>query len=190
MASRSQSPQGERLVIGITGRIGSGKTTVGRYLESRYGFQYLRYSAVLADWLANDPESKAHLQKVGWEVMAGGMQAELNRRLIVQIRGDGDVTVDGLRHPLDYDTLRNSFLLSFRLLFIDSPPRLRFERLNTKGKYADFASFNLADSHPVERQIDSLRAHAALVIYNDGPLQNLYTIVDETVSRFRKEGQS
>jgi len=190
MASQSQRPRGERLIIGITGHIGSGKTTVGRYLESSHAFQYLRYSAVLSDWLAPDSESKGHLQKVGWEVMAGGMQAELNRRLIAQIRGEGDVAVDGLRHPLDYETLRNSFLLSFRLLFIDSPSQLRFERLNAKGKYADFASFQLADSHPVERQIDSLRVNAALMIHNDGSLQDLYAIVDEVVSRFRKEGQS
>src|SRR6266446_5164825 len=102
MASHSQRPRGERLVVGITGRIGSGKTTIGQYLESRYGFQYLRYSAVLADWLATDPDRRAHLQKVGWEVMAGGMQAELNRRLISQIKSDSDSAVDGLRHPIDY----------------------------------------------------------------------------------------
>src|SRR5260370_37918609 len=95
MARHSQRPQGERLVVGITGRIGSGKTTVGRYLESRYGFQYLRYSEVLAEWLAKDPESKAHLKKVGWEVMAGGMQAELHRRLIARITPDADLAVDG-----------------------------------------------------------------------------------------------
>src|ERR1700694_5588389 len=116
MASHSQRPRVERLVVGITGRIGSGKTTVGRYLESSYEFQYLRYSAVLADWQIQDSESKDHLQKVGWEVMAGGLQAELNRRLIAQILPDRDVAVDGLRHPLDYDTLRSSFLPSFRLL--------------------------------------------------------------------------
>jgi dephospho-CoA kinase len=74
-------------------------------------------------------------------------------------------------------------------LFIDSPAHLRFERLNAKGKYADFAAFNSADAHPVEQQIDLLRAKANRVIGNEGSLQDLYAIVDETVSRFRKEGQ-
>jgi dephospho-CoA kinase len=189
MASHSQRPRVKRLVIGITGRIGSGKTTVGKYLESRHEFQYLRYSEVLAEWRAKNPESKAHLQIVGWEVMAGGMQAELNRRLIAQIAPDGDVAVDGLRHPLDYEMLNNSFSESFHLLYIDSPSKLRFERLNQKGKYADFDSFDTADRHPVEQQIDSLRANAALVIDNQGSLQDLYTAVDRAINVFRKEVQ-
>jgi dephospho-CoA kinase len=190
MASHSQRPRGERLVVGITGRIGSGKTTVGRYLESRYGFQYVRYSEVLAEWRAKDPESKAELQKVGWEVMAGGMQPELNRRLIARITPDADVAVDGLRHPLDYDALSSTFPASFRLLFIDSPPRLRFERLNRKGKYADLASFESADSDLVEQQIDFLRPKAALVIPNQRLLPDLYATVDEAIRSFQKEGQS
>jgi dephospho-CoA kinase len=190
MASHSQRPRVERLIVGITGRIGSGKTTVGRYLESSKGFQYLRYSAVLADWQIQDSETKGHLQKVGWEVMAGGLQGELNRRLIARILPERDVAVDGLRHPLDYDTLRSSFFRSFRLLFIDSPPQLRYERLKQKGKYVGFAAFQAADSHPVEQQIDALRTNAAMVIRNEGSLQELYDEVDEAVSRFRKEGQS
>jgi dephospho-CoA kinase len=190
MASHAQRPLGERLVIGITGRIGSGKTTVGRYLESRYGFQYLRYSEVLAEWRAKDPDSKAHLQKVGWEVMAGEMQGELNRQLVVRITPGADVAVDGLRHPLDYQTLSGSFSESFHLLYIDSPAKLRFERLNQKGKYANFDLFDAADHHLVEQHIDSLRANAALVINNQGSLQDLYGAVDRAISNFRKEGQS
>src|SRR5258708_12621574 len=140
MASHSQRPRAERLVVGITGRIGSGKTTVGRYLESRHRFQYLRYSEVLAEWLAKDPESKAQLQKVGWEVMAGGMQADLNRRLIARVTPDADFAVDGLPHPLYFATLPNSFSASFPFLFLASPPQLRFDLLTQKAKYADLPS--------------------------------------------------
>src|SRR5262245_652048 len=137
MATPPQRPRGERLIVGITGRIGSGKTTVGRYLESQHRFQYLRYSAVLADWLAKDLESKAQLQKVGWEVMAGGMQAELNRRLVAQIRPDANVAIDGLRDLFDFETLNGSFSNSFSLLYLATNPKERFERLRKVGKYAD-----------------------------------------------------
>jgi dephospho-CoA kinase len=116
------------------------------------------------------------------------MQGELNRRLVVRITPGADVAVDGLRHPLDFETLSSTFSESFHLLYIDSPAKLRFERLNQKGKYADFDSFNAADSHPVERQIDSLRANAALVIDNQGSLHDLYATVDAAISNFRKAG--
>ena len=39
-----------RLVIGVAGRIGSGKSEVAQCLRERLGFQYLRYSLILAEW--------------------------------------------------------------------------------------------------------------------------------------------
>lgn len=188
MPSHSQRPPAERLIIGITGRIGSGKTTVGQHLSSKHGFQYLRYSQVLSEWFANDPESKAHLQEVGWKVMAGGMQTELNRRLIAQMTPEADVAVDGLRHPIDYEVHRNSSPSSFHLLYIDSPQGQRRERLKASGRYKDVASFEAADSHPVEQQIEALKTKAEVVIRNQGSLIELYAAVDEAIGDFRKEG--
>jgi dephospho-CoA kinase len=187
MSSHSQ-PRVKRLVVGITGRIGSGKTTVGRYLESTYGFQYLRYSEVLADWLAKDPESKAQLQKVGWDVMAGGMQVELNRRLVEQITPDSDVAVDGLRHKLDYETLNACFSTSFTLLYLQTDAKERFERLKRLGKYTDRNSFEASDNHPVEQHIESLRTDATALIQNNLALRDLYASVDEFILSLRKEG--
>lgn len=189
MASSTQRPRGERLIIGLAGRIGSGKTSVGMYLGSRHGFQYIRYSQILSEWRVGDSEAKS-LQEVGWEVMSGGRQKELNRLLIARIGPTGDVAVDGLRHPVDYESLQNSFGSAFRLLYIESPAAVRFDRLRARGRYADSEAFEAADSHPVERQIDALRPRAAFVIHNEGSLQDLYAIVDERIRHLRKEGHT
>lgn len=182
----SQQRQGDRLVIGITGHIGAGKTSVGKYLSSVHGFHYTRYSQVLSDWLAKDRESKAHLQAVGWEVMAGGMQAELNARLISQLAAHANCAIDGLRHPLDYDSLNSAFSPRFYLAYVSSPLELCWHRL--QSRYPDLDDFRRADTHPVEQQIDFLRDKAFAVLDNDSSLQTLYYKVDAVLNRIRAGG--
>ncbi|HEV8523013.1 MAG TPA: dephospho-CoA kinase, partial [Terriglobales bacterium] len=132
-----QHPQPEWLVIGITGRIGSGKTSAARYFEQVHGFQYVRYSHVLAEWLAPDPDSKARLQQIGWEVMSGGMQGELNRRLITRLSPGRDCVVDGLRHPVDFESLQEAYQSQFCLLYVDCSAQKRWERLAVKHSTFD-----------------------------------------------------
>ena len=182
----SQQRQCDRLVIGIAGRIGAGKTSVGKYLSSAHGFHYARYSQVLSDWLAKDSESKAHLQAVGWKVMAGGMQAELNTRLISELPARSDCAVDGLRHSLDYESLSSAFSPHFYLLFVSSPPEIRWQRL--RSKYPERTDFSRADSHPVEQQIDSLRPKALAILDNESLLQSLYSEVDGVLKKIRSGG--
>src|SRR6266568_8656149 len=175
----SQQRQDNHLVIGVTGHIGAGKTSVANYLKSAHGFFYVRYSKVLSDWLAKDPESKAHLQIVGWEVMAGGMQSELNARLIAQIPPQLDCAVDGLRHPIDHESLTKAFPSQFRLLYIECRQEVRWQRV--RKRYVELDGFRHADSHPVEQQIDDLRSKAFAVVENDGTLQDLYSKVEVLV---------
>ena len=186
MRSHSQGSEEKRLVIGIAGRIGAGKTSAGKYLNTKHGFQYLRYSQVLAEWMATNPEGKAQLQSVGWEVMAGGMQAELNRRLIAQVTPLGDAAIDGLRHMIDQESLSNAFSSAFHLFYIESEAEQRWNHLNGKGRYTSRDIFDAADSHPVEQQIESLRAKADLMLRNEGSLQDLYTAIEEAIPSFRK----
>jgi len=181
-----QQRQGDRLVIGITGRIGAGKTSVGKYLEAQYGFSYIRYSQVLSDWRAKEPENKACLQVVGWEVMAGGMQSELNSRLISAIPAESDCAVDGLRHSLDFESLDSTFTPHFFLVYLDSPAEMRWPRL--RHRYPTFDDFRTADSHPVEQQIESLRGLAFAAIDNQSSIKNLYSAVDSVLMRIRTGG--
>jgi dephospho-CoA kinase len=180
--NNSREPQDKRLVVGVTGRIGAGKTSVARYLSEAHRFSYVRYSQVLSEWKAKDPDSKRHLQAIGWEVMGGGMQAELNARLIARIPPTSDCAVDGLRHPIDFDSLTNIFARRFCLLYIDCPQEIRWERL--KARFPDRAEFCRADSHPVEEQIETLRSKAFKSIDNDSSLQELFCKVDTVLKEF------
>jgi dephospho-CoA kinase len=170
------------LVIGFAGRIGAGKTSAARYLQTSRGFQYVRYSQVLADWLGDAQGKKTRLQSVGWEVMAGGKQAELNRRLIASIDPDHDCAVDGLRHGLDYESLVKAFAPAFFLLYIEASPEVRWQHVREHGRKRSLEEFVVDDSHPVEQQIETLRSRAFRVIANAGSLQDFYSVIDSTVT--------
>lgn len=186
MPVHSQRRHTKRLVIGLSGRIGAGKTSAGKHLSLKHQFQYLRYSQVLSEWRGSDPDNKVALQKIGWDVMSGGMQAKLNERLIKQIQPTPrDVAIDGLRHPTDYLSLKNSCGSAFHLVYIESSHPSRWNRLRANGKYTDFEAFETADSDPVEQQIENFRNSAELVIRNEGTLREFHMALDKAVEDFR-----
>ena len=174
------------IIIGIAGRIGSGKTVVARCLERDFGFQYLRYSLVLAAWSNVDPTDKPRLQDVGGEVMAGAGQAELNRQLIEHIDPIRDAAVDGLRHPVDDQSLRAAFGLRYFLIYVDAPASTRFER--SRNRFATYQEFLQADSRPVEAHIDSLRPLAAATLSGSLSVAELTSQLIELMISFRKGG--
>jgi len=178
----------KRLVIGITGRIGSGKTTAADYL-AEHGFGHIRYSHVLADWFKEDPEQKSELQVVGWDVMSGGQQQELNRRVIAKIDTDRDWVVEGLRHPVDYRSMKNAFSSQFHLVYIDTPQDARWSRLHKIARFRSFEEFLTAEKHPVEQNITELKPFAELWITGGDPLQQLYEPLDNFVASIRKDKQ-
>jgi dephospho-CoA kinase len=176
-----------QLVIGVAGRIGSGKSEVAQCLRDRLGFQYLRYSLVLAEWYHADPSAKAQLQELGWNVMSGDKQRELNRRLIAQVDPERDCAIDGLRHPIDYESLKDGFPLRFSLIYVDTPAEVRFDRL--RGRYTSYQDFLAADSHPVESKIDMLIPLASAVLLGTLPPQQLEAEVERLVREFRSGGK-
>ncbi len=178
-----------RITIGFSGRIGAGKTSAARFLEREHGFQYVRYSEVLANWLNVDSGEKPRLQAAGWEVMAGGLQTELNRRLITGLQPGRDHSVDGLRHQIDYDSLRDTFRSSFFLIYLDCTPERRWERLNHTHRYRTRQDFEAADASPVEQHIEELRPEATAIIQNVGTLGDLYVEINNTLERIRSGEQ-
>ena len=176
----SRHSQTDVIFVGFAGRIGAGKTSAARYLSTRYGFQYTRYSQVLRDWLASEAPEREGLQEFGWEVMAGGRQVELNARLIAGLNRSQSAAIDGLRHHIDFHSLSYAFGASFRLVFLEAAAEARFER--KRSRFSSYEAFLAADSHPVEAQIDSLKPLAAATIPTEESLESLYRRLDGWVA--------
>jgi dephospho-CoA kinase len=176
----SQSSRIEPIFVGIAGRIGSGKTSAAKYLSSQYGFQYTRYSQVLKDWVSSGEGDRHQLRKVGWDVMAGGLQTELNSRLIAGLDHTRSAAIDGLRHPIDFESLSSAFDGSFRMIFLEARPQYRYERL--LSRFPNVAAVQEADSHPVESYIDNLKSRASMMISNEQSLEGLYRQLDAWIS--------
>jgi dephospho-CoA kinase len=177
-----------RLVIGIAGRIGSGKTTAARYLATKHNFKYVRYSQVLREQFKANRDRK-ELRALGWEIMSSGKQQHLNSLLLKRIKGREDYVVEGLRHPLDHWSLKNRFRNRFRLVYIEAPTILRRRRLGQAGRIRTMMEFKAADRHPVEGNVLRLRAKADIVVRNTGSLEQLHRRLDRIVNRARKGGQ-
>jgi dephospho-CoA kinase len=112
--------------------------------------------------------------------MAGGQQAELNRRLIARLDRTRSAAIDGLRHRIDFDSLSIAMTSSFRLIFLEVRPAIRFERL--RSRFASEEQFRTADSAPVEAHIEDLKSLATTVISNEGSLESLHQLLDEWIA--------
>lgn len=168
--------------------MGSGKTSAATYLSARYRFQYTRYSQVLQQWRAVSSHDRDRLQQLGWDIMSGGLQAELNARLIAALDRSRSAAIDGLRHMIDFESLSTSFGGSFALVFLEAGEQHRFARLGKR--FETFAAFQSAESHPVEAYIDTLRPLAALTISNELSLDSLYQQLDRWITGMGVRNQS
>lgn len=181
-------PDHAGIVVGVAGRIGSGKTLVAQELAASFGFEYFRYSLVLAEWHGVDPQNKGELQEIGGRVMSGEGQLELNRRLISRISPGKDSVIDGLRHPLDFASLDKEFGRSFSLIFVEATPEIRFERL--RDRFSDFDHFLEADDRPVECRIDELKQLSTEVLPGTLERTQLQVRLKSLVVAFRQKAES
>jgi dephospho-CoA kinase len=160
----------------FTGHMGSGKTAAAEYLRNTYGFQYARYSAVLREWFAQREPSRDDLRVFGWGVMSGGQQRELNAALIAGLEKSRSAAIDGLRHPIDFDSLTQAFAPSLRLIFIHAADEIRFRRL--RSRFSTQQELASAMKHPVEANIDQLKPLADVTLVNESTLDDLHDSLD------------
>lgn len=171
------------IIIGLTGRNASGKTTAGQFLASR-GFTYLSLSDVIRDearqrGLTDERENLIALGNELRERHGPGALAELT---VSRMQQDRNYAVDSIRHPAEVMALRK--VGGFTLFHVFAPLEARFARSLTRARAGDARTLpefirqeerEFASSNAAAQQLLETERLANRVIENNGTLDEFST---------------
>lgn len=128
------------MIIGLTGKNGSGKGEIAHFLEER-GFHYLSLSDVIRRHLRarKKPLTRRNLVEAGNRLRFEKGPGILAEQILSQMDIDKNYVVDSIRHPGEVEVLRRR--KDFTLLRIEASPKVRFARLKERGREKDPKTF-------------------------------------------------
>ena len=169
------------MIIGLTGKNGSGKGEVARFLRER-GFEYLSLSDVIRRELVKRKKrlTRENLVAQGNELRKKFGPDVLAKRTVEQMEMEKNYVVDSIRHPAEAKALKAHN--GFALLNVTAPPKVRFERLRARGRENDprtFGEFKKLErteggsSVRSDQQLDRTIGLADYSVRNAGTLKEL-----------------
>lgn len=174
----------KRVIIGLSGETGAGKTTITEYLRFKYGLQSFRYSKVIQEIYDINDDEKEKLQQIGSQIAADEVrQRELSQYMIGKMNPGVSCVVDGLRHPEDYEELKKHFGDDFIFLYINCSYANRYKRYN-KLHFNEIppAKFKEINNHISEIDITKLLPRADFQINNNKGFTDLREQIDDIVT--------
>ena len=197
-----------KMIIGITGSIGTGKSTVSNYLISK------GYSVVDADKISKGAYNigsngyKAILEVFGEEIL--NSNGEVDRKKIKKIVFDNSNMLQRLNmaiHPIIINEIEKEIeilLESQNVVFLDAPLLLETElhkkvnkiivvicdkneqinRIIKRDKITADMAISIINS---QMSIDEKLKFADYIVYNNSTIENLYSQVDEIILEIKKE---
>lgn len=169
-----------RLVVGLSGELGAGKTTAAEYLEQA-GFTYSRYSQVIKRRVAarKPVHTREDLQIEGQQVHEVLGQRWLGRELIRPLLADRFLVIDGLRFPDDHAFLTEVYGSQFLHIHVLASRDLRKMRFEAR----EGSDFEVAANQPVEKRSVDLERFARDVIENNGEKDAFFRSLDDILYR-------
>lgn len=182
------------LVIGLTGPIGSGKSSVAEYLIDRYEFVKLSIGDLVREYARKEGlkftrENLDRVQKKYRDKHGPDFFAEKALEKIKDTEGEKFV-IDGIRMPEDSEPLKRNFDDRFVLLLVDAKPKIRFRRLKRRGRPGDpetFEEFKKQDERELENfKMEKTFKKADYTINNNGRLEKLKKKVDRFLKQLNR----
>lgn len=166
------------MIIGISGKMRSGKDTVADYIVSKYGFNHLKFSTGIKEIYDkyhykdnNGVKPREEFQGIGQELRAVlGENVWVNYTL-KGIDPSKHTVISDVRQDNEFHALKEKGAL---IILIKTSEDTQKRRLGTLGEKADGSL-----EHETEHITESL---ADLVIVNDSTLEDLYKKIDDILS--------
>lgn len=174
-------------IIGLTGKMASGKGTVAKRLMKKYGASKYRFSDVLREVLDTlDVEiTRTNMQDLSTMIRKRFGEDVLARGVYRKVIGDshGLIVVDGIRRKQDFKMLKK--LPGFRLVYVTAPLEERYKRISQRTENSDdngktLEDFKKEQTGEPEMEIANLRKEA-YVIENNGTLEDLENKIDALI---------
>lgn len=195
------------LVIGLTGGIGSGKSTVAN-LFAKHGVPIIDADAVSREITTpNDPAFMRIVKHLGDHVLQpDGSLDRAKLRTIIFADSKERRWLETLLHPLIRDAMQQKinqlsapyclavipllleaefYFFINRILVVDAPEPLQIERVTARDK-APISHVESILKAQASREVRLTRAHD--VITNDGDMQNLIQQVDQLHEKYSHLG--
>lgn len=154
-------------IIGLVGQSGCGKGTVADILTKQYGAAYSRFSAILGDILTrlHIDHSRDHFIALS-NALRGSFGEDVLSYAIEKdavLSQSAIVVIDGIRRPEDIVALEP--LPFFKLVSVDVPAEMRFERMKKRGEKTGeqnmtWQDFTAQDHAPTEVAIPLVMSRA------------------------------
>lgn len=178
-----------KLIIGLTGPIASGKTTVANYLKDTHEASTHRFSTMMRDVLDRlyIEQTRSNLQTLSTVIRQAFGEDTFAKVMAGDVENDSSsiVVVEGIRRPDDAIYLRE--LPNFILVAITADEETRYKRITQRSENLDdqgksFAEFLEEEKQESEQKIIDIMKDADITINNNGSLEELYKSISALIN--------
>lgn len=184
--------ESKKIVIGITGPIGSGKDTVARYIARHLKLEVFEISKPIKNYVISQglPVTRENCQKFS-PIIAEKFGPDYSARIFFEnLKGDVGV-ISGMRQLPQIEYLEKHTKLF--LIAVDAKPENRFKFVVKRGSIVEMPNLEafVKQEHDENSGASPMRvfecmAHAQIHLENDSDLESLYKKCDEVIKKINE----
>lgn len=179
------------MIIGITGKIGSGKDTVANILEKK-GFIHISLSDILREDLKRQKKliTRKNLVELGAKIRKEQGGAILAERAFSKIQPNKKYVITSIGRTEEVHFFKEK---KIKIIYVDAHPKTRFKRIQARKRENDPATFKEfmklekqeSQGKNLKRNLEKIKKEANIILTNDSTLKDLNKKVEKITKHER-----